>query len=160
LDLPSGILLAADGVGCSQRRQAKEAHEALRYVLDDRKTWFRNDFPLVAPGEVDIYNSDKSANVRYKGRATDLGEIVASKLLTMGAMQTLLWGLVAYVVIVLLFAVLYLMGGEECVNEDYLDLRLSLFLRCMHLLRCPPSSPLSCGARPRAHYHPNTAGSS
>jgi hypothetical protein len=110
-------------------KQAKQAHAAMRYVLDDRKTWFRRDFPLVTPGPVDIYNPDKSANVRYRGRSTELGESLASWLLTMGAGTSLLWGLVIYVALVFVFAFLYLVGGEQCINEDTIDLRISVFLR-------------------------------
>ena len=151
---PSGVHRWLTNQGSSQGSQAKQAHEAMRYVLDDRKTWFRRDFPLVTPGEVDIYDPDKSANVRYKGRATDLGELIASKLLTMGAMQSLVWGLVVYLILVLLFAVLYLVGGEQCVNEEYIDLRLSLFLRCMHFPAPHPAPPSRVHPRPPAHCHP------
>lgn len=123
-------------------------------MLDDRKTWFRKDFPLVTPGEVDIYDPDKSANVRYKGRATALAEVVASKLLTMGAMQSLVWGLVVYLLLVLLFAALYLVGGEQCVNEEYIDLRLSLFLRCMHFPAAHAPHPSRVNPRLLPCCHP------
>lgn len=102
--------------------------------LDERKTWFRPDFPLVAPGPINVYNPDHSANVRLLGRETDLCEFFASHLLTRGPVTTLVYGFGGYLLVVAVFTLLFVLGGRSCTNrpESFLSVehvRVSFFLR-------------------------------
>jgi len=101
--------------------------------LDERKTWFRPDFPLVAPGPINVYNPDHSANVRLLGRETDLCEFFASHLLTRGPVTTLVYGFGGYLLVVAVFTLLFVLGGGSCTNrpESFLSVehvRVSFFL--------------------------------
>jgi len=86
-------------------------------------------FPMIEAGEVDIYNPDRNNRVEVKGRLAHCGEQLTSFLLTRSPLQTLVIGFVVYTLAVVLFALFYFAGGDDCANHE-MNFRNAVYISC------------------------------